>query len=112
MLIEGYTDTHAEYFRKKPLFTGGEPSIPSFYKVDPPNDMSITNSTISMFTGVSNPDLVRTFSLWNDREFMNVQKTTATGVRSSTTETVSPWNGNVNVNGTDGYQFQPDIQED
>jgi len=30
-LIEGYTDMHADYFKKKPVFMGGEPSIVSYF---------------------------------------------------------------------------------
>lgn len=112
MLIEGYTDSHAEYFMKKPVFMGGEPSIVANFGVDPPNRYSITNSTISMFTGVSDDDLVRQFSLWNNMPTMNIQKNIETGTRTNKTDFVNPWGSSVMVMGSDGAQFQGDLDED
>lgn len=112
MLIEGYTDSHAEYFMKKPVFMGGEPSIVANFGIDPPNRSSLYNSTVQMYTGVSDDDLVRQFSLWNGDANMNVQKNFATGARTYETKSVNPWNSMVMVMGSDGAQFQGDLDAD
>lgn len=111
-LIEGYTDSKAEYFKNKPVYVGGDASIPSSFMVDPPNRLSMSDNYVSMFTGETDDDLVRTFSLWNNKPYNNVPMTDYATTKTTTTTLASPWSTQVDITGTDGAQFQPDSAEE
>jgi len=74
--------------------------------------MSVThpqNNSISFFTGEGSYELTRTMGLWLGEESVRVQGLEQTTVKTVTEANYNPWANNVPVIGTDGAQFQPDL---
>jgi hypothetical protein len=67
---------------------------------------------VSMFTGASDDDLVRTFSLWNNLPNNNVPMTDYITTKTTAMTLESPWTTQVPITGTDGAQFQPESEDE
>jgi len=67
------------------------------------------NNSISFFTGEGSYELTRTMGLWLGQNSVRVQGLTQTSVKTVEYDPYNPWAVDVPVIGTDGAQFQPDL---
>lgn len=70
------------------------------------------NTQISMFTGTSDDELVRTFGLWNGLNYANGESVEYVSTNMTETVVSNPWNSEVLIQGTDGAQFGGDVDSE
>lgn len=107
-MIEGYVDPVLQQIYDTPIYMGGDQTISPFLSID----KTVThpeNNSISFFTGESSYELTRTMGLWLGEPSVRVQGLTQTSNNTVTYEPYNPWAVDVPIIGTDGAQFQPDL---
>lgn len=65
-----------------------------------------------MFTGEGDSSLTRSIGLWNDQPYATIRCNEFTDINTVAQAACNPWIAQVPVRGTDGLQFQPDLNED
>ena len=91
-----------------PIYMGGDQTINPFLSIDEPVTHPL-NNPISFFTGESSYELTRTMGLWLGQENVRVQGLNQTSVKTTIEADYNPWAVEVPIIGTDGAQFQPDL---
>lgn len=109
--IEGYTDPHLSWMQNTPVYLGGDKTVNSWIQVDPPTSTTPSNNQFTFFTGEGNPDMTRTYAIWNGQSHITVQSSEYTSTIATQPVNMNPWNFNIPVIGTDGIQFSANMTE-
>lgn len=114
-LIEGYIDPLVYSLTQQPVYMGGDVTNSPFLSIifSPTNPL---NNSMAFFQGDGDEDysylLTRTYSKWMGQQQVYIKKKDYTSLNQTNDVFFNPWNEPVEVNGTDGNQFHPDVQKD
>lgn len=65
-----------------------------------------------MFTGQNNePGMIRELATWNNHEYATIDCNEYTTINDIASSSCNPWASEVPVEGTDGFQFQPNLDK-
>jgi hypothetical protein len=114
-LIEGYTDPLVSALGAMPIYQGGDQLASPFLSIifSPVNT---PNNQIAFFMGTGDEDysylLTRTYAKWLDKTNICIADKDYISISKTVDICREPWLESVELNGTDGNQFHPDLQED
>lgn len=108
--IEGYTDKILKKASGQTLEEGGDPTISPWMSIND-SPTSPVNGTDCFFVGGEHHELTRQYCFWLNNKYMRMKLPQITGLRTHETEMVNPWNGDVPIQGTDGGQFNPLLEQ-
>ena len=109
-MIEGYTDPLVATLNKTPVYMGGDNTTSAFLSLaDPPTHPADNN--IAFFTGEDAYEYTRTYGQWLGQEDIMMAGREYVSITEIQDYIYSPWNETVQLDGTDGMQFSPDLHE-
>eukprot|EP00347_Sterkiella_histriomuscorum_P005750 403355411 len=111
-MMEGYTDPLIYEQNQIPIYEGGNQLLePHVSFKDPVHAPKIAN--VSLFTGAGDDYLfVKKYARWLGNENITVSNKYYANVWETQNFNQQPWTTGINIDGTDSYQFHPDISEE
>ena len=110
-MIEGYDDPLIIQLSETPVYQGGDQTTPPKLALDNPPTHPKDNP-VSFFTGEDNYRNTRRYASWLDSEEIKIQYNTYESISKVVPATRAPWKDPVQLDGTDGMQFQPSLTDD
>lgn len=114
-LIEGYTDPLIQSLTTMPIFKGGDNTQSPFLSIITAPTAPVMNK-IAFFMGTDDTPwsylMTRSYAKWIDSQYINMLKNDYTSLNVTVPILVNPWLEQVPLNGTDGNQLHPNVQND
>ena len=109
-LIDGYNCSRLTAMKALPYWLGGNQAVDSYFSIDAPNYFMATNP-VGISTGITDDETIRQYNLWNGMAVPTVTTSAYadTNFTSIVTTTASPYPNPLNVSGTDGFQFEAEL---
>lgn len=109
-MLWGYNDTFLTGIKNKSPLDSGDPSLNNLVTLAGPNCTAPDSYqfTASMYTGTNDSSLTRHFISINDLSFINYNHVYFNG-NETVSEFISPWAGNITLEGTDGVINTPGL---
>jgi len=93
-----------------PVYNGGDATVSPFLSINKPPSMPVDTPT-AFFTGKGNYLMTKQYASRFNLPYIAYEKKVYKNVDNIETAYIEPWAERVMLNGTDGSQFHPDIQE-
>ena len=107
-LIEGYTDPLVATLNQMPVYLGGDNTTSPFLAMNKPPTHP-DNNRIGFFTGQEDYEFTRTYGQWLGHENILMAGKEYVSLTDIQEYLFSPWEDDVLIDGSDGFQFSPDL---
>jgi hypothetical protein len=93
------------------MWNGGDQTNDPFMSLNE-SPTNPKNNPITFFTGKDNYKLTRSFAKWLDVDYITLKRKDYNTIYDLVDTCQSPWEKMLPLEGTDGFQFHPNLQED
>jgi hypothetical protein len=108
--MEGFNDTLILQMSAAPVYMGGDATNPAFMTTNAPPTIMRTQN-LSYFSGDDDYMSTRRIAKWNNDSFVTVLRKDYDDIATVSSQFINPWDTQINLDGTDGMQFHPLVEE-